>query len=69
MRPTIKLKSSKWGEKLLLEYKAKRSESKTRTVETPKIHFDVGKHIHFVPPFQEFEVDKYFMHFEHVATT
>ena len=31
--------------------------------------FDVGKHIHFVPPFQETEVDKYFMHFEKIAAS
>ena len=27
-------------------------------------HFDVTKHIQLVPPFQEKEVDKYFLHFE-----
>ena len=31
------------------------------------IHFDVTKHIRLVPPFQEKEVDKYFLHFEKVA--
>ena len=31
------------------------------------IHFDVNKHIRLVPPFQEKEVDKYFLHFEKVA--
>ena len=30
-------------------------------------HFDVTKHIPLVPPFQEEEVDKYFLHFEKVA--
>ena len=30
-------------------------------------HFDVTKHIHFVPPFNEKEVDKYFLLFENVA--
>ena len=30
-------------------------------------NFDVTKHIRFVPPFQEKEVDKYFLHFEKVA--
>ena len=30
-------------------------------------HFDVTKHIRFVPPFQEKEVDKYFLNFEKVA--
>ena len=31
--------------------------------------FDVSKHIKFVPSFQEKEVDKYFLHFEKVATS
>ena len=30
-------------------------------------HFDVTKHIRLIPPFQEKEVDKYFLHFEKVA--
>ena len=30
-------------------------------------HFDVTKHIRLVPPFQENEVDKYFLHFKKVA--
>ena len=30
-------------------------------------HFDVTKHIQLVPPFQEKEVDEYFLHFEKVA--
>ena len=30
-------------------------------------HFDVTKHIRLVPPFQEKEVDRYFLHFEKVA--
>ena len=30
-------------------------------------NFDVTKHIRLVPPFQEIEVDKYFLHFEKVA--
>ena len=31
--------------------------------------FDIGKHIKLVPPFQEDEVDKYFNHFEKIATS
>ena len=31
--------------------------------------FDVSKHIRLVPPFQEDEVDKYFVHFEKIATS
>ena len=30
-------------------------------------NFDVAKHIRLVPPFQEIEVDKYFLHFEKAA--
>ena len=30
-------------------------------------NFDVSKRIRLVPPFQEKEVDKYFLHFETVA--
>ena len=33
----------------------------------PKQSFDVTTHIRLVHPFQEKEVDKYFMHFEKVA--
>ena len=32
-----------------------------------RIHFDVTKHIRLVPPFQEKEVDEYFLAFEKVA--
>ena len=57
---------------LALEYKAKELEfhnAKTRTVEVSEVPFDVGKHIRFVPPFQESENYKYFMHFEKIATS
>ena len=30
-------------------------------------YFDVSKHIRMVPPFEEWDVDKYFLHFEKVA--
>ena len=33
----------------------------------PSKIFYVTKHIRLVPPFQEKEVDKYFLHFEKVA--
>ena len=46
---------------------------KTKEPITPIGHeattFDVSKHIRFVPPFQEKEVDKYFLHFEKIATS
>ena len=31
--------------------------------------FHISKHIIFVPPFQEKEVDKYFLHYEKIATS
>ena len=34
-----------------------------------KASFDISKQIRFVPPFQEREVDKYFLHFEKIATS
>ena len=42
------------------------------TVEPPPTRpamFDVNKHIKLVPPFQEREVNKYFLHFEKIATS
>ena len=66
----LKLKELEVREKeLSLEYKAKELDAKTCTAKTSEVPFDVGKHICFVPPFQESEVDKYFMHFEKVATS
>ena len=40
----------------------------TSPTKRPTATFDVSKHIRFVPPFQEKEVDKYFLHFEKIAT-
>ena len=40
--------------------------SKSLPLDSKKV-FDVTKHIRLVPPFQEKEVDKYFLHFEKVA--
>jgi len=46
---------------------------KTKEPSAPTEHtsaaLDVSKHIKFVPPFQEKEVDKYFLHFEKIATS
>ena len=59
-------------EKLQFQLKMKELElqgkAKTKSLpfDTCKV-FDVTKHIRFVPPFQEKEVDKYFLHFEKVA--
>ena len=37
------------------------------SVEKSSAKFDVTKHIKFVPPFQQADADKYFLHFEKVA--
>ena len=59
-------------EKLDFELKMKelvlqeKTKQKVLPLDTSKT-FDVTKHIRLVPPFQEKEVDKYFLHFEKVA--
>ena len=59
-------------EKVEFQLKMKQLELKDKTkpkslpLDTSKT-FDVTKHIRLVPPFQEREVDKYFLHFEKVA--
>ena len=59
-------------EKLEFQFKMKELElqdkikPKTLPLDSSKT-FDVTKHIRLVPPFQEKEVDKYFLHFEKVA--
>ena len=69
----LKLKELEVREKeLSLEYKAKELEfcnTKTCAVEASEIPSDVGKHICFVPPFQDSKVNKCFIHFEKVATS
>ena len=53
------------------ELRMKELEMQNKTVKPQPldfgIHFDVTKHIRLVPPFQEKEVDRYFLHFENVA--
>ena len=54
------------------QYNLSMKELETQDKVKPKpldlgLHFDVTKHIRLVPPFQEKEVDKYFLHFEKVA--
>ena len=59
-------------EKLQFELKMKelelegKSKSKPLPLDSGNF-FDVTKHIRLVPPFQEIEVDKYFLHLEKVA--
>ena len=61
-------------EKEKLDFQLKMKELELQEKTKPKIlplgtskTFDVTKHIRLVPPFQEKEVDKYFLHFEKVA--
>ena len=61
-------------EKEKLDFQIKMKELELQEKTKPKIlpldtskTFDVTKHIQLVPPFQEKEVDKYFLHFEKVA--
>ena len=56
------------GEGISIKNESNRNARKSKSAE-PKIeyNFDVTKHIRLVPPFQEKEVDKYFLHFEKVA--
>ena len=42
-------------------------QSRSKSTRESIPHFDKTKHIRMVPPFQEREVDKYFLHFEKVA--
>ncbi|XP_065893824.1 uncharacterized protein [Dysidea avara] len=58
--------------KIAVQLKAKELELATVTAKTPTSvseKFDVTRHIRFVPPFQETEPDRYFLHFEKVATS
>lgn len=45
------------------------SSSITSPLGSPQTPFDVSKNIRLVPPFSEKDIDKYFSHFERVATT
>jgi len=68
----LKLRELEIREKeLVIEYKAKEMELEKAKSKDPEAStvVDVGKHIHFVPPFQEVEADKYFMHFEKIAAS
>ena len=71
----MKLRELELREKeLTLQLKLKEVEIAAAATPTPPPSgtaalFDVSKHIRFVPPFQEKEVDKYFLHFEKVATS
>ena len=54
---------------LPLQLKLRELERATTAPAGPAAPFDISKLIRFVPPFQEKEVDKCFLHFEKVATS
>ena len=57
---------------LAMQLKLKELEAKTMSPHEPhskSMGFDIGKHIRFISLFQEREIDKYFLHFEKVATS
>ena len=62
----LRLKELEIHEKeLLIQLRFKELEVPTSNLSSES-QFDVSKQIQFVPPFQEKEVDKYFLHFEQV---
>ena len=56
---------------IAVQLKTKELELATTTVRSSGTseQFDVTRHIRFVPPFQETEPDKYFVHFEKIVTS
>ena len=71
---TLRIKELEVKEKeLALQVKLKELEARAHSTPEPvtDMHakFDISKHVRFVLPFQEQEIDKYFLHFEKVATS
>ena len=52
-----------------MQVRLKELDTPRASTSTADPKFDIGKQIRFVPPFQEKEVDKYFLHFEKIATS
>ena len=69
----LKLKELDIKEKeIAMQLKLRELEACPTAAPTPTVKstgFDVSKHIRLVPPFQETEVDNYFVHFEKIATS
>ena len=69
----LKLKEMELREReLAIQLKMKELEVAAASPPTPTREpagLDVSKYVRFVPPFQEKEVDKYFLHFEKVASS
>ena len=66
----LKLKELEIREKeLAMQVRLKELEAPKSSKSSGEPQFDISKQIRFVPPFQEKEVDKYFLHFEKIATS
>ena len=52
-----------------MQVRLKELDTPRASTSTADPKFDISKQIRFVPPFQEKEVDKYFLHFEKIATS
>ena len=66
----LKLKELEIREELSIQLRLKELEVPSSTLRSStESQFDISKQIRFVPPFQEKEVDKYFLHFEKIATS
>ena len=65
----LELKEKEIAMQLRLRELEARPTGPTSTPTVGSTGFDVSKHIRLVPPFQEEEVDKYFIHFEKIATS
>ena len=66
----VDVQSVSSSKELELKFQIRQSEMQERANQLKQkieYNFDVTKHIRLVPPFQEKEVDKYFLHFEKVA--
>ena len=70
---TLRMKELEIKEKkLAMQLKLKELEAKTMAPHEPhskSVRFDISKRIWFVSPFQEWDIEKYFLHFEKVATS
>ena len=65
----LEIQEKELSVQLKLKELEKTSTAPPKSADAMSLAFDVSKHIKFVPPFQEKEVDKYFLHFEKIATS
>ena len=66
----LRLKELEIREKeLAMQVRLKELDAPRASTSNTEPKFDISKQIRFVPPFQEKEVDKYFLHFEKIASS